>query len=106
MAPRPGYPVTAGHRQWSQIGTFDGVTPGPCRGKRQSAAPASGTGSNAVEGPLRPQNEMRDSQLTAALKDAAKLLRPDSADATRNPTLARDDRLAKIDGRRDSWSRT
>jgi hypothetical protein len=49
---------------------------------------------------------MRDYQLTAALKDAAKLLRPDSADATRNPTLARDDRLAKIDGRRDSWSRT
>ncbi|MHB8555060.1 MAG: hypothetical protein ACYDCB_05285 [Candidatus Dormibacteria bacterium] len=67
---------------------------------------ASGTIADAIEVLLRSQGQMRAIELTEALQDAGKLLRTDSAYATLHKTLARDERVEKVDGRRGYWTLT
>ncbi len=63
----------------------------------------SGTIADAIAALLNRNGEMRASELTAALQEAGKLLRTDSAYATLFKTLARDRRFAKVEGRRGYW---
>lgn len=65
---------------------------------------ASGTIADAIEALLRVNGAMRAMELTAALQNAGKLLRTDSAYATLHKTLARDSRFDKVKGRRGYWS--
>lgn len=72
-------------------------------GQSQEAEMHSGTIADAIAALLKRNGEMRASELTAALQEAGKLLRTDSAYATLFKTLARDRRFAKVDGRRGYW---
>ncbi|MHB8394687.1 MAG: hypothetical protein ACYDC5_09330 [Candidatus Dormibacteria bacterium] len=73
-------------------------------GESQEAAMHSGTIADAIAALLTRNGEMRASELTAALQQAGKLLRTDSAYATLFKTLARDSRFAKVEGRRGYWT--
>jgi phage shock protein A len=72
-------------------------------GQAQEAEMHSGTIADAIAALLKRNGEMRASDLTAALQEAGKLLRTDSAYATLFKTLARDSRFAKVEGRRGYW---
>jgi predicted nucleic acid-binding Zn-ribbon protein len=72
-------------------------------GQAQDAEMHSGTIADAIAALLKRNGEMRASELTAALQEAGKLLRTDSAYATLFKTLARDDRFSKVEGRRGYW---
>ena len=72
-------------------------------GQSQEAEMHSGTIADAIAALLNRNGEMRASELTAALQEAGKLLRTDSAYATLFKTLARDRRFAKVEGRRGYW---
>lgn len=73
-------------------------------GESQEAAMHSGTIADAIAALLTRNGEMRASELTAALQQAGKLLRTDSAYATLFKTLARDSRFTKVEGRRGYWT--
>ena len=72
-------------------------------GQSQEAEMHSGTIADAIAALLNRNGEMRASELTAALQEAGKLLRTDSAYATLFKTLARDGRFSKVEGRRGYW---
>ena len=72
-------------------------------GQSQEAEMHAGTIADAIAALLNRNGEMRASELTAALQEAGKLLRTDSAYATLFKTLARDRRFAKVEGRRGYW---
>ena len=72
-------------------------------GQGYTAELQGGTMADAIAVLLEHHGEMRAQAMAAALQDAGKLLRTDSAYSSLFKTLARDHRFEKVPGRRGYW---
>ena len=75
-------------------------------GQGYTAELQGGTMADAIAVLLQHHGEMRAREMAAALQEAGKLLRTDSAYSSLFKTLARDRRFAKVPGRRGYWRLT